>query len=182
MTLEKTPSVFRGFVTRVWHLGVQVENEASVQWGWDQRQSHLCDVTPVGSVLDPQNPPSHPGLSLTLVSRLQPSGKRPQDVCSFLSLLELFLLGWMSPLQGKTSDLIIIVVQGIITSLTRDALAAQGCANYAPHQPIWVGIKQTGGFLVCALRRPECFLWQFPLIAWDVPQAHPHSSRSLQHW
>lgn len=34
--------------------------------------------------------------------------------------------------EGCATQLIIIRVQGIITWLTRDALAAQGCANYYP--------------------------------------------------
>lgn len=78
----------------------------------------------------PRSHHSEPGLSLILVTRLRPSGKWQQHACLFPSLLELFLLGRMSPFQEKMCDLVIIGVQGIITSLTREALAAQGCANY----------------------------------------------------
>lgn len=45
----------------------------------------------------PRSHHSEPGLSLILVTRLWPLGKWQQHACSFPSLLELFLLGRMSP-------------------------------------------------------------------------------------
>lgn len=45
----------------------------------------------------PRSHHSEPGLSLILVTRLRPLGKWQQHACSFPSLLELFLLGRMSP-------------------------------------------------------------------------------------